>query len=279
MPIQLQSHIAKTHMACGRLSELDQPKMKRMNRFASIFLTLVFLVSGAANAGGLDFFDRAASLALSGAAKSAEKGVELDTEKRAIADPSQAESIRSTYGVVRDGLQSASGKLFDLATGNERADKAQLRGKHTLPSKSRSTSRRLGKDISHPLEKGEMEVGIYGEMTGKRNSIPGTEVHHIPSVGWLKLRGLDPSMAVGIRMSKKRHGVTQTHGFPNSRISSDERDHSFKDVVVRDLKDLRAIYLEAGVPDEEIKAKMIEIIKLTNVVYADVLKKPRWRNQ
>jgi len=74
------------------------------------------LISGSAGAGDFSFFDQAASLGLGIAAKAAEKGVGLDVEKRASANPGQAENIRRNARVGLGVLHTTGDVLTDAAS-------------------------------------------------------------------------------------------------------------------------------------------------------------------
>ncbi len=125
-----------------------------MARYLSILLTLALLTSGAASAEEQGLFHRAASLALGVAAKSAQKGLELDAEKRAMASPGQAEKIRRSSKLAQLGLQSVGDGLIEKATG---VDVGGIKNKSSTtthrPTKTLSLSKsKYPESVSHILD-------------------------------------------------------------------------------------------------------------------------------
>jgi len=237
-----------------------------MNRFASILLTLAFLVSGSAGAGDLGLFDRAAAFGLGVATKSAEKAVQLDTDKRAKTSPGQAENIRRTTGAVLGGMHRISTGLFEKALGsdtNQHSDKNWIKTKKKV-EKTKFNAKDPNRAIQ-PLLKGELNVTSHAKQPKGRKK-NGVESHHFPASSYLQKLGLNKGSGVSIVMSKDRHARTRTYG-------KEIKGESFRDSLARDIKDIRRIYREDNIDSKLVNSKMKEAILLNKQKYQNELKR------
>jgi len=206
-----------------------------------VLMSLILLSPQLTNADGLGLFDGAAALGFGVATKSAEKAVELDAEKRAIADPEHAQEIKSKAQVGIGVLRKADESLFNAA----------------------------GIDVdlykNRQIKTSGLGVGVYGKMLAEDDPGNGIALYTLPSKRWLDLQGFDVNKAVGIRVPPSIA----------SQMIANESGQSFKVVITNDIKNLRDAFLNSGADAELLKTKIIQIMNFSNAVYADNLVKIR----
>ncbi len=233
-----------------------------MARLLSILLTLALLTSGVSSAEEQGLFHRAASLALGVAAKSAQKGLELDAEKRAGASPGQAEKIRRSSKLAQLGLQSVGDGLIEKATGVDVGGMSnQYRRTHE------KTSRNYGQyNKAEPLLDRELSSETHNKQPKGRKKM-GVESHHLPAKAFLKKHGLNSENGVSILMSENRHSRTRTY---RKAIKEDE---TFRQSLARDINDVRRIYREDNIDYKFVNEKMKDVINLTKQNSKDFISK------
>lgn len=97
------------------------------------------------------------------------------------------------------------------------------------------------------------------------------EFHHIPSTKQIEKYGLKKKDGISIGVQKDRHGLTRTHGNGNKRILKD--NENMRDSLARDVKDMRKVYRENGLYNQETGKALKEIIKQNKESFSNHYKK------
>lgn len=113
------------------------------------------------------------------------------------------------------------------------------------------------KDGSKAILKKELTVGKYGKIGKQRE--PNLDYHHIPSTKQIEKYGINKKDGVSIGVQHDRHGLTRTYKNGNKKILKD--NETMRESLARDVKDMRKIYRDNGLYNNNTREALKEVIK------------------